>query len=188
MSTKSIFLFACLLSAMIASAQTPANKTLACAPQAESVGKLLAMNQGDFDDSPQGWRMLAHDGCELEAAFVIDAYLANSPPQLKTVGREGLAFHAGQMYAYAGLSEIAALRFFEALDPHEKRTGEIAWNAYVLASIAFLKHDKDELTHQRSLLAAAASTKGNQMNLRVVDRFLHCFDRPYRETYEQCDR
>lgn len=63
---------------------------------------------------------------------------------------------------------------------------DLAWNAYVLASVAFLQNEREELIHRRQLLANAKPTYGNNINLAVVDGLVQCFGKPYKYAYTNC--
>lgn len=165
----------------------PNSGGIACVVTPEQLHDFISLSYEDFDqDLHGGFRKFAHQGCELTAAMIIDSYVLSAPSQMNVIERGNLLFHAGQLYAYSGLNELAAQRFLQSLNLHEKPDTSVAWNTYVMASVAFLRGDRPELIHQRDVLARAKATTGNQMNLRVVDRFVQCFGRPYNQAYETC--
>jgi len=168
-------------------APPPNSGGAACLLKPDQLQKFLSLSFNDFDqDLHGGFRKLAHQGCELAAAMVIDSYVVSAPNRMNELGRGGLLFHAGQLYAYSELNQLAAQRFLQSLDLHEPQDADVAWNTYVLASIAFLNKDRAELIHQRDILARAKDTPGNKMNLKVVNRFVQCFGRLYSQAYESC--
>ena len=165
----------------------PNSGGVACVLTPKQFQDFLSLSYDDFDqDMHGGFRKFAHQGCELAAAMVIDSYVVSAPNRMNEIGRGGLLFHAGQLYAYSGLNQLAAQRFLQSLNMHEEQDTDLAWNTYVLASIAFLKDDHAELVHQRELLSRSKETVGNKMNLKVVDRFVQCFGKPYSQAYESC--
>jgi len=137
-----------------------------------------------FDqDQVGGWRQIADKGCRVEAALLIDAYLANPPADLTMIEQGDLYFHAGQLLAMAGENRMAAGHMMRSLNPREPARNELAWNTYVLATIGFLNHDKPMLDSQRQLLAAGEQTRENRINLSVIDGLIHCFDQSYETAY-----
>jgi hypothetical protein len=69
-----------------------------------------------------------------------------------------------------------------------KRSGDVSgWNAYVDASIAFLKKDKSSLLSARRKLQNWPKPKDWPLerpwpqNLVIVDGFINCFDLSYAE-------
>lgn len=155
-----------------------------CALKPDQLAALLDLPLMQFDqDHTGGWRELQHKGCELEAAMLIDAYVIDAPEELKIIQLEGLYFHAGQLYGKAGLKKLAVRRMLRSLNLHEGTNEDLAWNTYVLATVAFLQGDREELAHQRQLLASAKPTRENKINLGVVDGLAKCFDKSYDEAY-----
>lgn len=178
--------FVILLSALLVG-----NASLAddCKLTATIVSENLQLDWNEFDQTMgQGHRELALKGCFLEAANLIDAYNLQHRSQLEPSRTRILYFHAGQMYAYTSLNEIAASRMMESLNPKEAIRPELNWNDYVQASVAFLRGDKDSLKAFRDKLASGKPTQGNQMNLRVVDNLIKCFGHPYSWAYGNSGR
>ena len=156
----------------------------ACVLKPNQLDSLLALSFLQFDqDQFGGWRDLQSKGCGLAAAMLIDSYIVDAPEELKLITLEDLYFHAGQLYAWAGLKKVAVRRFLRSLNLHERGDEDLAWNPYVLATIAFLQQDREELAHQRQLLASAKPTHENKINLGVVDGLAKCFDKPYGGAY-----
>lgn len=165
---------------------------------------LLSLDERAFDqDLPDGgWRGIGNlPGCEAVAAELIAAYRARHPDASPTV-----AWHQGQMLAFAGMDE-QAIRVLESArkDPSEDIAG---WNHYVDATIAFLSGDSARLQRARERLAAVPYDAAPGMpplvggyiefpaqpgqapirmrwppNIDVVDGLLTCQRKPYREAY-----
>lgn len=153
---------------------------------------LLALTEDKFDqDLTGGWRKLADEGCTVEAADLIAAYrdaAARQHPQL-------LMWHEGQLRAILGQNDRAIALFAKSYEPVDR--DRIGWNHYVGGTIAFLRHDRPALAAARKALAAIPRPANPPMmvmngkrvplawppNLNVLDGFLKCFDRPYREAY-----
>jgi hypothetical protein len=148
----------------------------------------LGKSVSQFDqDMNGGWRALDQRGCTLQAAMLLDVYnLDDVRSENKGDNRGALFFHAGQLYAMAGASLVAIRRFYSSLDPGEDAEKEhvLSWNAYVLATIAFLKRDKEAVQFQREQIAIGLKTDGNKTNLRVVDGLLKCWDQSYKDAYQ----
>ncbi len=178
-----------LVSMHFASAEKVPSPVLAdvCIIQPRQLESLLALPTAAFDqDQAGGWRVYELKGCFVQAAMLIDTYVVDRPTRMTEGDRRNLSFHAGQLYAMAGLKEIASHRILESLNVHESPNGDLAWNIYVLATTAFMQGDKQELIHQRARLAEAKPTSGNKINLAVVDGLVSCFDKPYSYAYSKC--
>jgi hypothetical protein len=52
-----------------------------------------------------------------------------------------------------------------------------------MATIAFLKKDIETLKASRQEMASGGQTPGNSTNLKIVDDFIKCFDKTYRQVY-----
>ena len=167
---------------------------------------MLALDENAFDqdlgNGGGGWRALeGKPGCEQATADLLAAYRAAHPD-----GSTMLAWHEGQVRAGLGQDEQAIALFDAARKPAEQDLA--GWNLYVDASIAFLKHDRPALQAARDALAKVAYPGGEGMptlkdgyleiaaeggrpamkvrwppNIDVVDGFLNCFEKPYKEAY-----
>ena len=177
----------CTFSQTPPAASTPVSTD--CTLKPDQLDALLALSLMSFDqDHAGGWRELQSKGCELTAAMLIDSYVVDAPEELKMIQWEGLYFHAGQLYAMAGLRKLAVRRMLRSLNLHEGTDEDIAWNTYVFATVGFLQGDREELAHQRLVLASAKPTRENKINLRVVDGLVRCFDKPYSDAYSMSCR
>lgn len=152
---------------------------------------MLALDQHMFDQDPNtGWRSLDRQGCEAEAADLIRAYRnAKESPEPSI-----LYWHEGQVRAGLGQTEQAIALFEKSRTPIEKFPG---WNSYVDGSVAYLRRDLRGLRAARERLANLPPPEeppimqigGENVeipwppNLNVLDAFIRCFDRPYKEAY-----
>jgi hypothetical protein len=152
---------------------------------------LLKLDYRSFDqDTHGGWRALASKGCDREAADLIrDWRLQHND------SRSILFWHEGQSRAFDGDYEAAASLFEKSRKPDEDRIG---WNFYVDGSIAFLRGDMTKLQAARASLARMPKPADWDMmkdddgkvlnikwpvNLNVLDDFIRCWGRPYRDAY-----
>lgn len=97
--------------------------------------------------------------------------------------RANLHFHAGQMDAFAGDTRSAIKQFRESFLAKEPPTSPVRWNAYVAATIAFLKGDRHTLMHCRAIIARGPRYQGSVPNLDEVDSFLANPGKPYSAAY-----
>lgn len=153
---------------------------------------MLALDYRSFDQTPgHGWRALAARGCDGQAAELIRKWREHHR-ESRTI----LFWHEGQSRAFTG-DYPAAIALFERARkaPQDDR---IFWNLYVDGSVAFLKGDRARLQAARDALAAKSrpedwdAMKGTDgkplnapwpVNLAVLDGFLRCWGKPYREAY-----
>ena len=137
-----------------------------------------------FDQQPgQGWRRTAETGDYTEAAKLIDRYVRRNQARMPAWQVRNLNFHAGQMYAFAG-DYVAAIRGLEnALMDIEPAESPVWWNAYVKATIAFLKGDKAGLAAYREEMVRGQKAPGPVPNLEVVDGLIAQFGAPYAQAY-----
>jgi hypothetical protein len=182
-----VILFACFGWGMATSQSQPSPGVCAF-----DRAKMLALDEQAFDqDFTGGWRTLQREECWLVAADLIrDFRKANSP------NSKILFWHEGQMRAFAGQTEPAILLFETTREPVNDVFG---WNLYVDATIAFLNKDKPALLKARATLAKIPKPQNVDLsfkdaqgrvvkftwppNINVVDDFIKCFDRPYKEAY-----
>jgi hypothetical protein len=172
---------------------------------------MLALDEDAFDqdlgNGGGGWRSLeGKPGCEQAMAELLAAYRKAHPD-----GSTMLAWHEGQVRAGLGQDAQAIALFDAARKPAEQDLA--GWNRYVDASIAFLQHDRPALQAARDALSRVPYPGGEGMptlkdgyleiaaesgrpamrvrwppNIDVVDGFLHCFDKPYKEAYRSACR
>jgi hypothetical protein len=143
----------------------------------------LELSYRAFDqDLTGGWRRLAREKRFREAAELIDRYVAETR-DLHEWQRVNLQFHAGQLYAMAEDETSAMNRFKSAVFAQEPPDSPVKWNAYVLATIAFLEQDYSRLTALREEIARGPQWNGKAPNLDVVDRLIQDFGKSYAVAY-----
>lgn len=173
---------------------TPEVSSGACPYDADA---MLALDERAFDRTDgSGWRAVADiEGCEGAAADLIARYRAAHPVASDATG---LLHHEAQMRAASGQIE-AAIALIEQTRALETAPEMIAYRD---AELAFLRNDRDALLAARARLASvpapenftAAIARFRErypnatpptwpLNLEVVDGFVACFGRPYREAY-----
>jgi hypothetical protein len=163
---------------------------------------MLALDEQAFDQDLNngggGWRRIeAIPGCQLAAAELLRDYRVTHHVDGVT-----MAWHEGQMRAAAGQYREAIELFDSAHKPENQANA--GWNAYVDASIAFLRRDRAALEAARTRVAAVPYPQGSGLpplnqgyiefpaeagrppmkmrwppNIDVVDGLLHCFSESY---------
>ena len=134
--------------------------------------RLLPYAAFDSTPGPHGWRQLNGQGCTEVAVSLLTAYASANAGRLTSAQDMEIAFHAGQAFAMAGQHQKSIAHFERALAPGatpERR-------AYVEATLAFLKHDRQALVSARERYASVAP---GSMRLRFIDGFLACPDASY---------
>jgi hypothetical protein len=145
-----------------------------CISLAAGCGKKSPLDRdyNAFDQRPgTGWRQLAENGKFLDAASLIEEYLRRHQ-DLNESQRVNLNFHAGQMYAFADDYQKAIDRFKRSTYAEEPPDLPLRWNAYVEATIAFLKKEEDRLREGREEIVRGPTFQGEKANLDVVDRLI----------------
>jgi hypothetical protein len=135
-----------------------------------------------FDQDPTvGWRALDSAGCTAEAAILVERYLIGYQSNLRS-----LKWHQAQLLAMTGKNSEAIATAREAINPGESvQHPAFKWNAYVLATIAFLEGNVDELMRQaQAIQSAVAAEPMNQVNLNIVLNLRRCAGKPYRLAYQ----
>ena len=111
-----------------------------------------------------------------------------------------LRSHEGQLRAGLGQTEAATRLMMAGVNPEMSRSG---FSDYALGTIAFLHQDRPGLMAARERLAALPKPAGFDqaaerykatygfdlewpVNLKILDGFIACFDRPYDEAYGSC--
>lgn len=200
-----LLVLGCTLLACVANAAPPQNAPSASCAHDRS--GLLALDEDRFDqDFDGGWRALANrPGCKLPAADLLRDYR-----QAHNNEAGILYWHEAQLRAMAGQSEAAIELMEKSRKPADK--DKAGWNAYVDASIAFLRKDRPALEQARQGLATVPfpgdkgmpplkdglvelPMKGGKTmkmrwppNIDVVDGFVQCFDKSYEDAYASACR
>ena len=133
----------------------------------------------------QGWREVADAGRYAPAARLIEQYLRTNGDHLAAWQKRNLHFHAGQAYACAGDYPVAIGHMQQSWMNDEPPDSPIRWNAYVDATIAFLRKDRVTLQARRDEIAAGPPRDGEVPNLAVVQRLLDNLDQPYSKAYSR---
>lgn len=145
--------------------------------------KYLVMDFNTFDQSDEGWRhfRLADDYSKAAATII---YYINNKRDLDTYQRMVLNHHAGQMLAYQNRYQEAKEFFHKALYISPKSNKQHKWNAYILATIAFLNKDMPTLLKYKNELESPPSVNGYFPNLPFVKSFIKNFNKSYKQAYE----
>lgn len=167
---------------------------------------LLALDEPSFDqdlaNGGGGWRGLASkQGCELVAANLIAEYRS-----AHNLDSHILFWHEGQLRAFSGQSAQAISLFEKAYKPAQQDFG---WNAYVAATIAFLRSDRQALDQALIILKSTPAPPGETLkhgqlevtlsdgtrtavpwppNVDVVEGLQRCAGKTYREAYSSACR
>jgi len=163
---------------------------------------LLALDEQHFDqdmsNGGSGWRALARKPeCQLAAADLLRDYRAAHNTQ------SGILFwHEGQLRAMSGDYSAAISLLEKSRKPVSE--DQAGWNAYVDATVAFLRKDRPALEAARSRLVEVKPNADTEIkdgfieghmadgriakfawppNLDVVDGLRRCFDKPYAAAY-----
>jgi len=148
---------------------------------------LKKLSWHEFDQSTgKYWREL-HDVRRFkDAAELIGRYLTLHPELnhgMGAINGANLHFHAGQCWAMAGAKDHALSQFKLSRHPPGMNL-EMLWNEYVDGNTAFLNNNRRALILAHARLAESANDL-NAPNLRVLDRFLANFGKPYAKAYEE---
>lgn len=138
----------------------------------------MQLSYQEFDQSDgKGFRALAEKGCDREAANLIKEYL-----RINQSSQSSLRWHIAQLKATAGES-AEAIEFAKGVlaESEDFAKNPFRWNDYVLATIAFLEHNKQALLYHRNKVAQSKTEYfGNELNLRLLDSLIKYFDRDYK--------
>ena len=145
---------------------------------AEHLQTDLQLSYEAFDQTEDsGFRVLAKSGCPKEAADLIERYVEHTHAQERS-----LLWHIAQLRAEDGDS-AEAIRYARKVvgETEDHARHPLRWNDYVLATIAFLDHDKPRLILHRNRIAAASDAHpGNKLNLKLIDSLIRNFDKDYK--------
>lgn len=173
-----LFLFSVLICTFSATIQAGTNQY--CPSLLQKQLKTLELDFNAFDQSPIGWRVLTKAKCYKESAELMELYLRKYP-NLHICQKTLLSFHAGQSYAFIN-DYSSALRYFSYSTWDVPPNAPVVWNAYVNATIAFLRKDEPALRKYRDEIAKL-KTPTNLLNLRIVDNMLAHLNKTYFDVY-----
>ena len=128
-----------------------------------------------FDQTPAGWRGLPSSARQADAIRqYMDRYVKNgrfvgAPEGAKTLRPYILYWHLGQVLTQMGRNGMAVRVMRQALDD-----GEPGWNAYVMATISFLRKDRRDFDHWAPL------ARGNE---ETIKRLTAGWGLPYKQAY-----
>lgn len=145
----------------------------------------LQLPYQQFDQTEhQGFRLLAEQQCDQQAADLIEAYIAKNQAK-----QSSLRWHIAQLRASSG-DYANAIRYANTVlnEQEDFSKNPLRWNDYVKATIAFLERDRKALqVHRDRVVAAAAEHFGNELNGKLLDALLRHFDRDYRYATSHID-
>jgi len=128
-----------------------------------------------FDQTPAGWRGLPSSARQADALnqyidrYVKDGQFVGAPEGVKTVRPYILYWHLGQVLTQMGRNAMASRVMRQALDDSDPN-----WNAYVMATISFLRKDRKDFDHWAPL------ARGNE---ETIKRLTAGWGRPYKQAY-----
>lgn len=158
----------------IAGAQTQVHAR-DCVVTADEREAMLRQDYRTFDEGADAhsWRTLLREGCIREAVEMLEAYRARNASRLTLDQQLELNFHIGQTLAFGG-HDAESLPYFESARADGASS---EWNAYVDATIAFIRKDRPQLEAARRRYVAAPSSQ--PMRVRIIDGLLMCLEQPY---------
>ena len=166
-----------LVAALLAAAVAPAAAADCAALYRQHLATDLKLSYDQFDQTlGGGFRALVGQRCHKEAGDLLEAWMhANHKDD------ESVRWHLAQQRALQGDYPEALQWARGTLDVHEDVAKiHLHWNDYVLATIAFLQHDKPALLAARERVAAGAMvSQGDAVNLKFVDSLVKNFDASY---------
>jgi len=141
--------------------------------QGENYQDILKMSPWEFDQSPEGWRGVEKEKGILEAIDLIIQYISINKDEINRDNgniEKFLNFHVGQLYATEGNEKniVEAISFFEDSYMKEKD----CWNAYVRATIGFLKKDRKVIEESIKEINDSKSEDKRSGNISIINNFL----------------
>jgi GNAT superfamily N-acetyltransferase len=128
-----------------------------------------------FDQTPAGWRGLPSSARQADALnqyidrYVKDGQFVGAPQGVKAVKPYILYWHLGQVLTQMGRNAMASRVMRQALDDSDPN-----WNAYVMATVSFLRKDRKDFDHWAPL------ARGNE---ETIKRLTDGWGRPYKQVY-----
>ena len=163
-------------------ASAPAQPPIDCAQKYKEVADAAAkLPFHEFDQTEAGWRQLGP--CPAEQASLLRRYLIKHDSENRL-----LHWHLAQTLAMAGDNTAAAEQALLSVNPDEAtQHPSFAWNAYALATVAFLRNDRAAFDEQYEIHRRAANGfKANEVNFKVLTGLAKCFGKSYAEAYGAC--
>lgn len=145
----------------------------------------MTLSYEQFDQTPgAGFRSLGSLGCYPQEAELIKHYLEATHDRHRS-----LRWHLAQVLAFEDKNE-AAIRYARGVlyTQEEAKRDRLRWNAFVLATIAFLQNDKPALVKYRNEVAAGKSYYPNAKNLKVLDSLMRNFGKGYDFAYHHIEQ
>ena len=143
--------------------------------EAKARYEMTDLDPWTFDQTPAGWRGLPSSARQADALnqyidrYVKDGQFVGAPQGVKTVKPYILYWHLGQVLTQMGRNAMASRVMRQALDDSDPN-----WNAYVMATISFLKKDRKDFDHWAPL------ARGNE---ETIKRLTNGWGRPYKQAY-----
>lgn len=166
-----------LATALLAALAAPAAAADCAALYAQHLATDLKLPYEQFDQTlGGGFRLLVAQRCYKESGDLLEAWMGANHSDAESV-----RWHLAQQRALQGDYPEAIRWARGTLDLHED-VGKIHlhWNDYVLATLAFLQHDKPALMAARERVAAGATVShGDEVNLKFIDSMVKNFDASY---------
>lgn len=156
----------------------------ACVSTAAPVdASVLNLPVDEFNAPDKAWRIHEAAGDFQAAAELLESYLAKQSSVLPEYERTLMHFHVLQMYAARGDNSRALAHANLAKFVEEPADWPLRWNAYVDATVAFLKEDRAAFARAREEILSGPRQNGVPPNLNVVARLEAHFGQPYRAAY-----
>lgn len=156
----------------------------------------MSLGENKFEENDEvGWPSLVREpGCELAVADLIRRYRIAHGIGMNS--QNILLWEEGKLRVFGGEIEDGIKLILAS-----KRDDDNVWNAYVDATVAFLRRDRNELSAARERLASIPEPPGFAKaaarlqaktgrsifwppNLDIVDGLVACFDQPYFKAYQ----
>ena len=151
----------------------------------------IQMSSWDFDQSPNGWRKLADQDRDFEAALLIKEYIDRNKEKLvgvkdgkDSVSVEFMKFHIGQLLAFSGPEHYTeAIQYFK--ESYYKE-GNRLFNAYIIATIGFLEGDIDKVNMAINFVDKSDEVNKASGNIGIIRNFREALengDTDYKTVY-----
>ena len=164
--------------------QVQAEQDRVCTVTSADLSK-LTFDVFDQDlESPLSWRCLIYQGKLKQAQELIEKYLVINKAGLEPYQIRALNFHSGQLAATDGRYEEAIEKFYLAIDDNNESADYLSWNEYVSGTIYFLQGDVEKLDQEIEKIESK-NLEMDDVNLRILKRYLRCPDEPYKEVYSR---